>query len=203
MKSNNTDKTALFIDGQNLFFTAKQLGFETDFKRLLAEFNRRCSILRAYYYTAVIDDDAFTPVRPLIDWLSYNGFTVLAKPTKTLELADGRRTPSRHTGVELVVDALNIANHVGQIVLFSGDGDFCALVEAVQRTGVHVTVVSSLQTRPVMAADELRRQADKFIELDDIKGAIRRELKPAAVRTSAKHHLLTGSPNARLQRTPR
>jgi uncharacterized LabA/DUF88 family protein len=180
MKSNN--KTALFIDGANLFSTSKQLGFDIDFKRLLAEFHSRGSLLRAYYYTTIIEDDAFTLVRPLIDWLGYNGFTALAKPTKILDNGDGRRTLSRNIGVDLAVHALEIAKHVDQIVLFSGDGDFCALVEAVQRKGVHVTVVSSLQTRPVMVAAELRRQADTFLELDEIKGSVCREPKLLAVR---------------------
>jgi uncharacterized LabA/DUF88 family protein len=129
MKSSTIEKTALFIDGASLHFTAKQLGFDIDFKRLLAEFHSRGSLLRAYYYTSIIEDAEFTAMRPLIDWLDYNGFTVVAKPTKTIEHADGGRSLRRHIGVDLVVDVLDIVEHVNRIVLFSGDRDFCRLVQ--------------------------------------------------------------------------
>jgi uncharacterized LabA/DUF88 family protein len=168
-----SDKTALFIDGTNLHYTAKALGFDIDFKRLIEEFEKRGSILRSYYYTT-ISEGTESAVRPLVDWLDYNGFAVRAKPAKDFDDGDGRRKIKRNIGVELAVDALEIAKHLDQLVLFSGDGDFRSLVEAVQRRRAHVTVVSSVRTRPPMVADELRRQADAFLELDDLKAAIGR-----------------------------
>jgi uncharacterized LabA/DUF88 family protein len=168
-----SDKTALFIDGTNLHYTAKALGFDIDFKRLIEEFEKRGSILRSYYYTT-ISEGTESAVRPLVDWLDYNGFTVRAKPAKEFDDGDGRRKIKRNIGVELAVDVLEIAKHLDQLVLFSGDGDFRSLVEAVQRRRTHVTVVSSVRTRPPMVADELRRQADAFLELDDLKAAIGR-----------------------------
>jgi uncharacterized LabA/DUF88 family protein len=173
----NSSKTALFIDGNNFYYTAKALGFDIDYKRLLKEFQSRGTLLRAFYYSVVIEDQEFSAVRPLIDWLDYNGFTVVTKLAKEFDDGEGRRKFKRSMRVELAVDALEIANQVDNIVLFSGDGDFCSLLEAVQRRGVHVTVISSLRSKPPMIADDLRRQADMFIELEDLKAAIGRTLE--------------------------
>src|SRR5712675_1960662 len=136
-------KIALFIDGANTYAAAKTLGFDIDYRRLLKEFQGRGILLRAFYYTAIIEDQEFSSLRPLIDWLDYNGFTVVTKPAKEFDDGEGRRKFKRSMSVELAVDAMELAEHVDQIVLFSGDGDFRALVEAVQSRGVHVTVVST------------------------------------------------------------
>jgi uncharacterized LabA/DUF88 family protein len=176
---------ALFIDGANAHATAKALGFDIDYKRLLTEFQSRGTLVRAFYYTATFEDREYFSVRPLIDWLDYNGFTVVTKPAKEFEDGEGRRKFKRSSmGVELAVDALEIANQVDNIVLFSGDGDFCSLLEAVQRQGVHVSVISSLLSKPPIIADELRRQADTFIELDDLKAAIGRTLNAVPPRSA-------------------
>ena len=167
----NSDRIALFIDGQNLHFAAKSLGFGVDFKRLLFEFQRRGKIMRSYYYTTINENGGYS-VRSLVDWLDYNGFKVLAKPTKEFDNGEGPRKTKRSIGVELAVDALEISDRIDHLVLFSGDGDLRALVEAVQWRGVRVTVISTIRTRPPMVADELRRQADAFLELDDFKASI-------------------------------
>jgi uncharacterized LabA/DUF88 family protein len=157
-----SNKIALFIDGANLYATAKTLGFDIDYKRLLKEFQSRGTLLRAFYYTAIIEDQEYSSIRPLIDWLDYNGYTVVTKATKEFIDASGRRKVKGNMDIELAVDAMELAEHVDQIVLFSGDGDFRSLVEAVQRRGVRVTVVSTISSQPPMIADELRRQADVF-----------------------------------------
>ena len=173
---------ALFIDGANLYATAKALGFDIDYRRLLKEFQSRGVLLRAYYYTAVIEDQEYTSIRPLIDWLDYNGYTVVTKATKatkaTKEIIDasGRRKVKGNMDIELAVDAMELAEHVDEIVLFSGDGDFRSLVEAMQRRGVRVTVVSTISSQPPMIADELRRQADVFTDLIELRPLIAREL---------------------------
>ena len=154
-------RIALFIDGANFYATAKALSFDIDYRRLLTEFQTRGTLVRAFYYTAIIEDQEYSSIRPLIDWLDYNGYTVISKPAKEFADGDGRRKVKRSMSIELVVDALELSNHIDHIVLFSGDGDFRSLVEAVQRRGVHVTVVSTLS----MIADELRRQADVFTDL--------------------------------------
>jgi uncharacterized LabA/DUF88 family protein len=166
----SANKIALFIDGANLYATSKTLGFDIDFKRLLQEYESRGTLVRALYYTSIIEDQEYTAVRPLIDWLDYNGYTVVSKPAKEFDDGEGRRKFKRSMSMELVVDALELSNHIDHIVLFSGDGDFRSLVEAVQRRGVHVTVVSTLS----MIADELRRQADVFTDLVEFKTKIGR-----------------------------
>jgi uncharacterized LabA/DUF88 family protein len=175
---------ALFIDGANAHATAKALGFDIDYKRLLTEFQSRGTLVRAFYYTAIFEDHEYFSIRPLIDWLAYNGFTVVTKPATEVDDGEGRRKFKRSMRVELAVDALEIANRVDNIMLFSGDGDFCSLLEAVQRRGVHVTVISSLRSKPPMIANELRRQADTFIELDDLKAAIGRTLNTVPPRAA-------------------
>ena len=166
----STNKIALLIDGANLYATSKSLGFDIDFKRLLQEYESRGTLLRALYYTAIFEDQEYSAIRPLIDWLDYNGYTVVSKPAKEFADGEGRRKVKRSMSIELVVDALELSNHIDQIVLFSGDGDFRSLVKAVQRRGVHVTVVST----PSMIDDELRRQADVFTDLVELKSKIGR-----------------------------
>jgi uncharacterized LabA/DUF88 family protein len=171
-----SNKIALFIDGANLYATAKTLGFDIDYKRLLKEFQSRGTLLRAFYYTAIIEDQEYSSIRPLIDWLDYNGYTVVTKATKEFTDASGRRKVKGNMEVELAVDAIELAEHVDQIVLFSGDGDFRSLVEALQRRGVHVTVVSTMSSQPPVVADELRRQADVFTDLVELRSKISRSL---------------------------
>jgi uncharacterized LabA/DUF88 family protein len=168
-------KIALFIDGANLYATAKTLGFDVDYKRLLKEFQGRGELLRAFYYTAVIEDQEFSSIRPLVDWLDYNGFTVVTKATKEFVDSSGRRKVKGNMDIELAVDAMELAEHIDEMFLFSGDGDFRRLVEAVQRHGVHVTVVSSIASHPPMIADELRRQADVFIDLATLQARVGRD----------------------------
>jgi uncharacterized LabA/DUF88 family protein len=173
--SSSLGKIALLIDGANLYSTSKALGFDIDYRRLLKEFQSRGTLLRAIYYTAVIEDQEYSSIRPLIDWLDYNGYTVVTKATKEFIDASGRRKVRGNMDIELAVDALEIAEHVDQIVLFSGDGDFRSLVEALQRRGVRVTVVSTISIHPPLIADELRRQADVFTDLTELKSKIGRD----------------------------
>jgi uncharacterized LabA/DUF88 family protein len=166
-------RLAAFIDGANLHSTSKALGFEVDFKRLLAELNRRGPLLRAYFYTTVSATDEFISIQPLLDWLEYNGFTVRTKPLREHDDGEGRRRFKRNIAIDLAIDALEAAAHVDHIYLFSGDGDFRCLVEALQRRGVFVTVVSTLRSKPApFVSDELRRQADAFLELNDLRSLI-------------------------------
>jgi uncharacterized LabA/DUF88 family protein len=169
------EKIALFLDGANLYNATKSLGFDIDYKRLLREFSSRGNLVRAYYYTAMIEDQEFSALKPLIDWLDYNGYTVVTKPTKEFVDQAGRRKVKGNMDIELCVDAMELAPHIDHMVLFSGDGDFRSLVEAVQRRGVRVTVVSTIACRPPMLADELRRQCDQFIDLSELKSKVARD----------------------------
>jgi uncharacterized LabA/DUF88 family protein len=168
------ERLALFIDGSNLYAAAKALGFDIDYKLLRMEFMRRGKLLRAFYYTALLENDDYSPIRPLVDWLHYNGFTMRTKPAKEYTDSQGRRKVKGNMDIELCVDAMELANRVDHVVIFSGDGDFRPLVESLQRQGVRVSVVSTIRSQPPMIADELRRQADNFIELDELREVIGR-----------------------------
>ncbi len=169
------ERVALFIDGANLYATAKALNFDIDYKRLLIMFRGKCQLVRALYYTALAEHDEYSSIRPLIDWLDYNGYTMVTKPTKEFTDATGRRKIKGNMDIELTVDAMELADHLDHIVLFSGDGDFRSLVEALQQKGKRVSVVSTLHTQPPMVADELRRQADQFVDLSDLASLIGRD----------------------------
>jgi uncharacterized LabA/DUF88 family protein len=169
------EKLALFIDGANLYATARALGFDIDYKKLLQDFARRGQLIRAYYYTALIDDREYSPVRPLVDWLDYNGYSLVTRQVKEFTDAQGRRKLKGNMDIDLAIDAMELAPAIDHMVLFSGDGDFRRLVEAVQRKGRRVSVISTLRTQPPMVADELRRQADNFIDLAELQPLIARE----------------------------
>jgi uncharacterized LabA/DUF88 family protein len=168
------ERIALFIDGSNLYAAARALGFDIDYKRLLDLFGKKGRLVRALYYTAMFDEQEYSPIRPLVDWLDYNGYTMVTKPTKEFTDATGRRKIKGNMDIELAIDVMEMAPCLDHIVIFSGDGDFRRLVEAVQRKGVRVTIVSTVRSSPPMVADELRRQADVFIELQDIAQNIMR-----------------------------
>ncbi|MBP2313869.1 NYN domain-containing protein [Azospirillum soli] len=164
----------MFIDGANLYAAARALGFDIDYKRLRDGFASEGRLMRAFYYTALVEDQEYSPIRPLVDWLDYNGYTMVTKPTKEFTDASGRRKIKGNMDIELAIDVMEMAEHVDHILLFSGDGDFRRLVEAVQRKGVRVSVISTVRSQPPMVADELRRQADNFIELQDLAPSIAR-----------------------------
>ena len=180
------ERIALFIDGANLYATAKSLAFDIDYKRLLALFRTKGQLVRALYYTALIEDQEYSSIRPLVDWLDYNGYTMVTKPTKEFVDAMGRRKIKGNMDIELAVDAMELADHLDHIVLFSGDGDFRSLVEALQHKGKRVSVVSTLATTPPMVADELRRQADQFIDLANLQNEIGRDPSERAQRGERK-----------------
>lgn len=184
----NMEKIALFIDGANLYSATKSLGFDIDYKRLLKEFQGRGYVLRAFYYTTLIEDTEYSSIRPLLDWLDYNGYSVVTKPAREFTDSQGRRRVRGNMDIELAVNAMELSPHVDHIVIFSGDGDFRSLVEAIQRKGVRVSVVSTVHTQPPMISDDLRRQADAFIDLVELQAKIGRD---------------PGERSNRMQETPR
>jgi uncharacterized LabA/DUF88 family protein len=175
MSSSATDRLAVFIDGANLFATAKALGFDIDYKQLLKEIQSRGTLVRAFYYTTIFEGAEYSSIRPLVDWLDYNGFTVVTKPAREFFDATGRRKVRGNMDIELAVHAMELAEQIDEMWLFTGDGDFRSLVEGVQRRGVRVTVVSTIAINPPMIADELRRQADVFIDLAELRSKIGRD----------------------------
>ena len=174
-KFHKDEKIALFIDGANLYAAARALGFDIDYKRLLSVLGENARVIRAFYYTALIEDQEYSPIRPLVDWRDYNGYTMVTKPTKEFTDSYGRRKIKGNMDIELAIDVMEMASIIDHVVLFSGDGDFRRLIEAVQRKGVRVTVVSTVKSSPPMVADELRRQADHFVEMTDLTEEIVRK----------------------------
>lgn len=179
MQPERIERIAVFIDGANLYAASRTLGFDVDYKNLLAHFRQRSYLVRAYYYTALLETEEYSPLRPLVDWLGYNGYSVVTKPAKEFTDATGRRRVKGSVDIEMAVDVLDLTPHLDHVVIFSGDGDLRRLVEAVQRRGVRVTVISTIRTQPAMIADDLRRQADAFIDLADLAEYItRRQVEP-------------------------
>ncbi len=168
------ERLALFIDGANLYAAARNLGFDIDYRRLRDWFRGKSRLVRAYYYTVLIEDQEYSPIRPLVDWLDYNGYTLVTKPAREYTDQSGRRRIRNSIDVELTVDMLEMAGHLDHAVLFSGDGSFRRAIEAVQARGTRVSVVGTVRSNPPMAADELRRQADNFIDLVQLRGEIER-----------------------------
>ena len=171
-----TERTAIFIDGANLYKAARNLGFDMDYKNLLLKSRQATNLIRAYYYTAIQEDRSqdYSPLRPLVDWLDYNGYTMITKTTREFTDNQGRKRFKGSVDIELVVDMMRLAPRLDHIILFTGNGDFRCAIEALQNQGVRVTVVSTVKSQPPMASDELRRQADLFVDLADLENDIGR-----------------------------
>lgn len=168
------ERIAIFVDGANLHSTTKSLDFDIDYKKMLELFKKKGRLVNARYYTAILEHEDYSPIRPLVDWLNYNGYQVISKPAKTYIDRDGRSRIKGNMDIELALDMVEMAKHVDHIILCSGDGDFRAAVDACQRKGTRVSVLSSMRTKPSMLADELRRQANDVIELSDMEKLIGR-----------------------------
>ena len=191
------ERVALFIDGANLYSAARGLGFDIDYRRLLELFRTKGRLVRAFYYTALVEDQEYSPIRPLVDWLDYNGYTMVTKPTKEFTDSMGRRRIKGNMDIELAIDMHDMAPHLDHAVIFSGDSDLRRLVESVQRRGVRVTVISTIRTQPAMIADDLRRQADAFLDLADLAEHVTR--RQVELRTRP---MLSGAPPALVRATP-
>lgn len=186
----NDDKTLVLIDGANMYATTKALGFDIDFSKFYQEINQSCNLLRIYYYTALLEDNERILIKPLVDWLTYNNYTMVTKPAKVIINSDGVRKIKGNMDVEIAVDAIDIIasnSLIGNLVLCTGDGDFVSLVKVLQRRGVQVTVLSSIYTHPAMCADDLRKQADTFVELNDLKELLIKKISYSANEKFAAH----------------
>ena len=172
------EKLVLFCDGANLFATSRALGFDVDYSRLRNHFAQKANLIRSYYYTAVLETSPteHNPLRKMIDWLDYNGWTMVTKNAKEFtNQATGIRKIKGNMDIEIATDMLDAAQYADHLILITGDGDFKYVVSAVQRKGVKVSIVSSIQTSPPMCADELRRQADEFLDLKDFQSEVQRK----------------------------
>lgn len=173
------EKTAVFIDGKNTFSAAREISLHIDFRALRTEIMRSCNLLRISYYILTQPNSEFDRSKAVSDWLEYNGFTVVQKEYREYTDFAGQKRLKGNISVDIAVDVLNITDHVDHIVLFSGDGDLSPVVQCLKRRGVRVTVVSTLKTQHPSVSDNLRRVADHFIDLDDMRELIEKKLEPA------------------------
>jgi uncharacterized LabA/DUF88 family protein len=169
------ERLGIFVDGANLYGAARSLNFDIDYRKMLELFAKQGRLVRAFYYTALPEEQEYSPIRPLIDWLDYNGFTLVTKPMKEYTDSLGRRKVKGNMDIELAIDMMEMAPFLDHVVLISGDGDFRRLIEAVQRKGLRATVISTIRTQPPMISDDLRRQADMFIDLTELMPMIGRQ----------------------------
>jgi uncharacterized LabA/DUF88 family protein len=170
-------RVALFIDGESLNEATKALGSNVDFRKLRDVFGSQNRLLRAHYY-ALVPPREFVTIKPLLDWLSFNGYSVTEKPLKERVSSNGHARMSGSIAIELTIDALQTAPHVDTIVLVTGDCRYRPLVSEIQMRGVRVIAVSTRAVRPAVISDELVRQVDEFVELADLLPQISRSRSP-------------------------
>ena len=157
-------RCAVFIDGNNLFHSARQAGFEVDYLRLLAELTEGKELLRAFFYTGV--DEGADRQRGFLHWMRRNGFRVVQKAVKPEK--DGSRRARLE--VEIATDMLSYAGDIDLAILVSGDEDFAYPLEALARKGVRVEVAGF---RTAMA-NKVLDAADRFIELDGLADRLKK-----------------------------
>ena len=118
----NDDKTIVLIDGANMYAATKTLGFDIDFTAFYKGCEQSCNLLRIYYYTALVEDNDRILLKPLVDWLTYNNYTMVTKPAKVITNSDGVRKIKGNMDVEIAVDAIDIVaslqGHIGNVVLY-------------------------------------------------------------------------------------
>ncbi len=159
-------RCAVFIDGNNIFHSARQLGFEVDYTRLLTVLlGKDRELLRAFFYTGV--DEGADRQRGFLHWMRRNGFRVVQKPVK--QDRDGTRRA--HLEVEIATDMLAYAEKVDLVILVSGDEDFAYPINALTQKGIRVEVAGF---RSAMA-NKVMDAADRYIELDQLTERLRKE----------------------------
>lgn len=157
-------RCAVFIDGNNVFHSARQLGFEVDYARLLTMLSEGRELLRAFFYTGV--DENAERQRGFLHWMRRNGFRVVQKPVKVER--DGTRRARLE--VEITTDMMAYADKVDLIVLVSGDEDFAYPLQVLGQKGVRVEVAGF---RSAMS-NRILDAADRYIELDQLSEAFRK-----------------------------
>lgn len=168
------ERLAVLIDGPNFHHAARALALEVDYRRLRDEFQRRGRLMALSYYTVMPDGETYTTLRPLIDWLGYNGYRTVSRVVRETSDTHGSRRGRSAIDMEIAIDALDLAARIDHIVLASGDGVFVPLVRALQRRGLRVSVIATLRAEQPMLADELRRAADSFVDIEDLRPLIAR-----------------------------
>ena len=166
----------LFFDGANTQMAAKALSFEIDYKKLRDGFAERCNVLRSYYFQATPPDgyENYAYVKPLTDFLSYNNYHLITKPFRQFKDADGVVRGKGNMDIEIAIQMMKSMNKADYLFLFSGDGDFKPLLEECQLNGhAQIVVVSTLHSEPPVVSDELRKQADHYIDWANLEPVVK------------------------------
>lgn len=171
------ERVILFVDGREFSACQRALGFNVDFKLLLSVYRARARLIRAMYYTTMVVQDEDS-LRPLVDWLEYNGFRLFTKSLHEKVDREGRPYVRGNTRAEMAVDAVDMADHADHFVFFANDASFSHAAAVLQRRGKRVSVVSTMMTDPPLVADGLRRQVDHFIDLASLESLISRDREP-------------------------
>lgn len=170
-----TETTYLLIDGVALHHASRANGISVDFKRLLQWLRERTRLVRAIYFTALVEeDDEVISVKPLVDWLDYNGYMTVTKAARIYSNEDGTRRVKGSMNVEIAMMMAELAGIAEHIVLASGDADLIPAVKYVQQRGSRVSVISTLHSRPPCVSDDLRRQTDDYIDIVSIEKHVAR-----------------------------
>ncbi|HOX26223.1 MAG TPA: NYN domain-containing protein [Candidatus Krumholzibacteria bacterium] len=167
------DKVAIFIDGENIHYSAKHLNMRLDYLKLCRRLAGKRRLLRAYFYTAISAQSEGKI--DFINFLKLNGFTVVTREVKSFSEPDATNRSVRSAlDMELAMDIVNLCPHVDTVILCSGDGDFRPLVEAVARRGKHVEVCALRE----MTSTDLIAAADVYVDLGSLKDEIALEYQP-------------------------
>lgn len=170
----------MLIDGPSIYQICRSLDVEIDYQALRSIFADAGYLVQARYYTTILNDQLYSPLRPLIDWLSYNGFIVVTRTMKAGQDSEQCRRLDHGIVVALAVDAIEISSRLDHVILFTGNGDFLRLVQLLQRRTVRTTVVGTVNGPSSMSSDELRRQADTFVDLRALVPFVGRGPRPSA-----------------------
>lgn len=174
----NTERIGLFIDGYSLYQTVRAMDLRIDYKALRDLFASKGRLNRVQYFATVNDHDPdeFNPQRKTFDWLQYNGFDVQTIQTRSFTGSDGEIQYRGNASVLMTCYALKHAEHLDHVVILTGNADFAPLITALQERGTRVTMVSTIKNGS-LCSDQLRRSADDFIDLEDLRQQIS---KPAS-----------------------
>ena len=182
-------RIGIFIDGSNIYESARCLDFKIDYVKLLNYYKQQGEVQQAMYFTALPPKTVESALRKMADFVEFNGFTLIQKETRTTyNSVTGEKKLKGNMDVEIAVHVMEVVHNITHMVLFSGDGDFRCLVESVQRRGVHVTVVSARE----LVATEMRRQASEFIDLATLRDLFNQGVKVDPVLERRRFKFLTG-----------
>jgi|SRR3990167_2647300 len=167
-------KTKIYIDGANMFYTQKRLGWSVDWKKVKNHIEQDKDVFEWRYYVGIKDSDE--KMLKYLKHLNSVGFNTITKPLKKIKISGGE-APERdfiykaNFDVEMTADILLEKFKLDEIIIFSGDSDFRYLVKKLKDAGLKVVVFSSRKT----ISWELKIECAKVVYFENIKEKIMRE----------------------------